>query len=96
MEKLLCSQAKKIAIDDSHSIQPPVFSVPPDQLVDLFDAFATMVEKLRLKQEKEIDVLDAAIAQAKASGATEQTLDKLAGLRAHMKAELDEEQRKPA
>ncbi len=65
-----------------------------DELVDLFDAFATMVEKLRVKQEKEIDVLDGAIAQAKASNVDELTLTKLNTLRANMRAELDEEQRK--
>lgn len=65
-----------------------------DELVDLFDAFATMVEKLRVKQEKEIDLLDACIAQARASNADEQTLSKLDGLRAQMRSELDEEQRR--
>lgn len=64
-----------------------------DELVDLFDAFATMVEKLRVKQEKEIELLDAGIAQAKASGVDEQTMTKLENLRAQMKAELDEERR---
>lgn len=46
-----------------------------------------MVEKLRVKQEKEIELLDAGIAQAKASGVDEQTMTKLENLRAQMKAE---------
>jgi len=37
MKKFLCGQAQDIPIDDCHSIQPPVFRMPLDQHVDLFD-----------------------------------------------------------
>jgi nitrogen fixation/metabolism regulation signal transduction histidine kinase len=58
-----------------------------DELVEFFDVFATMVEKLRVRQEKEIELLDAAIAQAKADN--NPVLDKLEGLRKHMQRDLD-------
>lgn len=58
-----------------------------DELVEFFDVFATMVEKLRVRQEKEIELLDAAIAQARADN--NPVLDKLDGLRKHMQRDLD-------
>ncbi len=60
-----------------------------DELVEFFDVFATMVEKLRLRQEREIDLLDAAIAQAKSSSAGDPVVEKLERLRAHMQSDLD-------
>ncbi|MGZ3476377.1 MAG: HAMP domain-containing protein, partial [Polyangiales bacterium] len=60
-----------------------------DELVEFFDVFATMVEKLRVRQEVEIQMVDAAIEKAAASGADEQVVAKLNGLRAHMQTDLD-------
>lgn len=58
-----------------------------DELVEFFDVFATMVEKLRVRQEKEIELLDAAIIEAKAD--SNPVADKLEGLRKHMQRDLD-------
>lgn len=60
-----------------------------DELVDFFDVFATMVEKLRVRQEKEIEILDTAIAQAKSSNAGANVVEKLEALRHHMQSDLD-------
>lgn len=60
-----------------------------DELQEFFEVFATMVEKLRVRQEKEIELLDAAIAQATSAGADAQLVAKLQGLRAHMQTDLD-------
>ena len=59
-----------------------------DELVEFFDVFATMVEKLRVRQEKEIESLEAAIAQAKADN-NPVVLEKLEGLRKHMLRDLE-------
>lgn len=59
-----------------------------DELVEFFDVFATMVEKLRVRQEKEIEYLDAAIAQAKADNNT-MVVEKLESLRKHMQRDLE-------
>ena len=60
-----------------------------DELVEFFDVFATMVEKLRVRQEREIEILDTAIAQAKSSGAGSSVVEKLEALRSHMQSDLD-------
>lgn len=60
-----------------------------DELVEFFDVFATMVEKLRIRQEREIDILDAAIAQAKANNSGANVVEKLESLRQHMQSDLD-------
>lgn len=60
-----------------------------DELVEFFDVFATMVEKLRVRQEREIEILDAAIAQAKSSNASSPVVEKLESLRKHMQSDLD-------
>lgn len=60
-----------------------------DELVEFFDVFATMVEKLRVRQENEIEILDAAIAQAKSSNAGQPVVEKLESLRKHMQSDLD-------
>jgi len=59
-----------------------------DELVEFFDVFATMVEKLRVRQEKEIEYLDAAIAQARADN-NPVVLEKLEALRKHMQRDLE-------
>ena len=60
-----------------------------DELQEFFEVFATMVENLRVRQEREIELLDAAIAQAKSSGEGGAVLAKLESLRAHMQNDLD-------
>jgi len=59
-----------------------------DELVEFFDVFATMVEKLRVRQEKEIEYLESAIAQARADN-NSVVLEKLEGLRKHMLRDLE-------
>jgi nitrate/nitrite-specific signal transduction histidine kinase len=58
-----------------------------DELIDFFDVFATMVEKLRVRQQREIELLDAAIAQARANDAP--LVEKLEALRKTMQTDLD-------
>ena len=60
-----------------------------DELQEFFEVFATMVEKLKARQEVEIGLLDAAIASAREAGAEEKLVDKLSALRAHMMKELE-------
>ena len=37
LDEFLSGQSQEIAIDNGHTIQPPVFGVTPDQFVDPFD-----------------------------------------------------------
>jgi methyl-accepting chemotaxis protein len=61
-----------------------------DELQDFFDAFATMVDKLRERQKHEVDQLDAAlrIASGNAS-ANQESLAKVETVRDEMKRALD-------
>jgi nitrogen fixation/metabolism regulation signal transduction histidine kinase len=59
-----------------------------DELVDFFEAFRTMVKKLRKRQEDEIALLDRAIANLK-SKASEEDLKELTSLRQEMQSSLD-------
>jgi len=59
-----------------------------DELVDFFEAFRTMVKKLRKRQEDEIALLDRAITNLQAK-AGEDDLKELRALRQEMKASLD-------
>lgn len=59
-----------------------------DELQDFFEVFAAMVEKLKERQAKEVDQLEAAIAEAKASGASDVAIAKIAAVRDEMKAAL--------
>ncbi len=60
-----------------------------DELQDFFEAFAGMVASLKERQSKEIEILEAGIASAKDSGATEESLAKLYEVRDAMKRALD-------
>jgi methyl-accepting chemotaxis protein len=61
-----------------------------DELKEFFDAFATMVDKLRARQQNEIDQLDAALRIASgAAGATQESIAKVEVVRDEMKRALD-------
>lgn len=59
-----------------------------DELQDFFEVFAAMVEKLKARQAAEVAELDAAIAEAKASGASDAAIAKIAHVRDEMRAAL--------
>jgi nitrogen fixation/metabolism regulation signal transduction histidine kinase len=59
-----------------------------DELVDFFEAFRTMVQKLRKRQEEEIQLLDRAILNLKEK-TSEEELKELSSLRANMQSSLD-------
>lgn len=60
-----------------------------DELQDFFQTFATMVEKLKARQAREVADLEAAIASAQASGASPEAIAKIAGVRDEMKRSLE-------
>ncbi len=60
-----------------------------DELQELFEAFANMVESLREAQAREVAELDAAIAHAKEAGLGEADLAPLRDVRDRMNAALD-------
>lgn len=60
-----------------------------DELQDLFEAFAHMVETLRERQAEEVAELDAALAKASAAGVADEALDAIRDVRNRMQAELD-------
>ena len=60
-----------------------------DELQDVFEAFANMVESLRESQAREIAELDSAISQAKEAGLDESALTSLVEVRDRMQAALD-------
>ena len=60
-----------------------------DELQEVFEAFAAMIESLRAAQSKEIAELDAAIARAKEAGVAGGELEALEGVRDRMRAALD-------
>jgi methyl-accepting chemotaxis protein len=60
-----------------------------DELQNLFEAFANMVESLRETQAREVSELDAAIAEAKESGLDGDALAHLQAVRDRMQAHLD-------
>jgi methyl-accepting chemotaxis protein len=61
-----------------------------DELKEFFDAFATMVDKLRARQQREVDQLDAALRIAGgAAGATQESIAKVEVVRDEMKRALD-------
>ncbi|HVU00400.1 MAG TPA: HAMP domain-containing protein [Polyangiaceae bacterium] len=59
-----------------------------DELVDFFEAFRTMVQKLRKRQEEEIALLDRAILNLK-ERTSEDEVKELVALRANMQSSLD-------
>ncbi|MAQ18270.1 MAG: hypothetical protein CMN30_26175 [Sandaracinus sp.] len=60
-----------------------------DELQELFEAFANMVESLRETQKREVTELDDAIAKAKQAGVPDDALAELRGVRDRMLAALD-------
>lgn len=60
-----------------------------DELQDFFDVFASMVDNLKERQHKEVVELEAAMAAAKASGASDEAIAKIARVRDEMKAALE-------
>jgi methyl-accepting chemotaxis protein len=60
-----------------------------DELQDFFVVFATMVEKLKDRQRSEIAELEQAMDAARASGASDEAIEKITHVRDEMKAALD-------
>ena len=60
-----------------------------DELQEVFEAFASMIESLRAAQSKEVAELDAAIARAKEAGVSDSELEAFAGVRDRMRSTLD-------
>jgi nitrogen fixation/metabolism regulation signal transduction histidine kinase len=60
-----------------------------DELQDFFEVFATMVERLKERQRKEVEQLEEAIEAARASGASEEAVSKIMVVRDEMKKALD-------
>ncbi len=60
-----------------------------DELQDFFEAFSSMVDKLRDRQAKEVAQLDAAIRLAGEAGASEESLAKVQLVRDEMKRAID-------
>jgi methyl-accepting chemotaxis protein len=60
-----------------------------DELQDFFEAFSSMVDKLRDRQAKEVAQLDAALKMAGAAGATQESLAKVELVRDEMKRAID-------
>ena len=60
-----------------------------DELQDFFEAFSSMVEKLRERQAKEVEQLDAALRMASEAGASEASLAKVELVRDEMKRAID-------
>lgn len=61
-----------------------------DELVHFFLAFQSMVDKLKARQQEEVSKIDAAIAEAKAKGASDEALAKLTSLEEDMKRALEQ------
>lgn len=60
-----------------------------DELQDFFEVFAAMVEKLKARQAAEVETLEAAMREAKATGASDAAIAKIAHVRDEMKAALE-------
>ena len=70
-------------------IKPPTYGLRPgDELKDVFDAFSNMVTQLRARHVADLAAVDKVLAAAKATGATDPTLQ---ALRDQMQARLDQE-----
>lgn len=59
-----------------------------DELQDFFMVFAEMVEKLKARQAEEVATLEAAMAEAKATGASDAAIAKIASVRDEMQSAL--------
>jgi len=60
-----------------------------DELQDFFEAFTSMVENLRERQRKEIEELERAMDMAQKSGASAESIHKVALVRDEMKRALE-------
>jgi nitrogen fixation/metabolism regulation signal transduction histidine kinase len=60
-----------------------------DELQEIFESFASMVETLRAERLRDIELLEAAVADASAGGASEAALAKIADVSQRMRATLD-------
>ncbi len=60
-----------------------------DELQDFFEVFAQMVEKLKDRQRREVAELEAAMVEAKKSGASDDAISKIQHVRDEMNAALD-------
>lgn len=60
-----------------------------DELRDFFEAFSSMVDKLRDRQAKEVAQLDAALRMASEAGASQESLAKVELVRDEMKRAID-------
>ncbi|MBX3190264.1 MAG: hypothetical protein KF819_24910 [Labilithrix sp.] len=60
-----------------------------DELQDFFLVFEAMVEKLKDRQRNEVKELEAAMEEAKASGASDEAISKIRHVRDEMKAALE-------
>ena len=60
-----------------------------DELQDFFEVFAEMVETLKARQATEVDELEQAMAEAKATGASDAAIAKIAHVRDEMRAALE-------
>jgi methyl-accepting chemotaxis protein len=68
-------------------LRPPTYGLRPgDELKDVFDVFANMVTVLRSRQEGDLKRIDQALAELKASGAANKTVEELV---AEFKARLE-------
>ncbi|MEM9074191.1 MAG: hypothetical protein AAGE52_37205 [Myxococcota bacterium] len=61
-----------------------------DELQDVFEAFANMVESLREAQTREVAELDAAIKEARAAGTSDEAIQHVVEVRNRMQAALDD------
>ena len=61
-----------------------------DELQDFFEAFSSMVEQLKSRQAKEIELLEGAIDQAHAAGASDDMMKNVVTVRDEMKRALDQ------
>jgi nitrogen fixation/metabolism regulation signal transduction histidine kinase len=60
-----------------------------DELQDFFEVFATMVEKLKDRQRREVAELESAMVAARSSGASEDAIAKIELVRDEMRAALE-------
>ncbi|GAC1362591.1 MAG: hypothetical protein NVSMB47_14630 [Polyangiales bacterium] len=66
-----------------------------DEMQDLFEIFATMVERLRHRQEDRIKLLDAALEQATTAHVDEAAIARVRQVRTMLQAELDAKMSRP-
>ena len=60
-----------------------------DELQDFFEAFSNMVEQLKARQAKEVELLEEAIGNAKTAGASDDMMKNVVTVRDEMKRALD-------